>query len=105
MPGAEAAGAAASPGLPDRIPAQTGVRRPGGQPGNRNRWIHGRRSAGATARRKSGAASRKAAGLILARLNLLGDYQHRPRPIREDQRRHLGVEAVELLVRLGVLGT
>jgi uncharacterized protein YkwD len=30
--------------------------------------------------------------LILARLDLLGDYRHRPRPIREDQHRHLGAE-------------
>jgi hypothetical protein len=72
--------------------------------GNRCSWRHGKRSAGAVERRKVGAASRKAAGLILARLGLLSGYRHRPRPIREDQMRHLGAEALELLARLGVLG-
>jgi hypothetical protein len=39
----------------------------------------------------------------LARLDLLNGYRHRPRPIRDDQRRHLGAEAVEMLQRLGVV--
>jgi hypothetical protein len=30
----------------------------------------------------------------------MGDYQHRPRPIRDDQLPHLGAEAVEMLRRL-----
>jgi hypothetical protein len=81
-------------------------RRPNGQFafGNRYGQRHGKRSAGAVLRRKSGAASRKAAGLLLARLDLLGDYRHRPRPIREDQHRHLGTETLDLLARLGLLG-
>jgi hypothetical protein len=107
MPSAEAAGASRSPGQCDRIHAQTGgqKRHRGAEFGNRRAWRHGRRSAGAVLRRKTGAASRKAAGLILARLDLLNGYRHRPRPIREDQRRHLGAEAVELLARLDLLGT
>jgi hypothetical protein len=37
-------------------------------------------------------------------LALLGDYRHRPQPIREDQRRHFGDEALAMRRRLGVLG-
>jgi hypothetical protein len=104
-PGAKTSGAPAAH-FPDQhggTSARIGVRASGGQPGNRNRWIHGRRSAGATARRKSGAAGRKAAGLILARLDLLNGYRHRPRPLREDQRQHLGTEALTMLQRLGLV--
>lgn len=79
--------------------------RRGAELGNRRAWRHGRRSAGAIQRRKASAASRKAAGLILAKLRLLGDYRHRPRAIRPDQLPHLGAEAVELLARLDLLGT
>lgn len=82
--------------------ARIGVRRPGGQPGNSNRLIHGRRSAAAIERRAAGAAGRKAAGLILARLDLLHGYRHRPRPIRLDQRRHLNAAELAMLARLGV---
>jgi hypothetical protein len=35
---------------------------------------------------------------------LLNGYRHRPRPIREDQRAYLGVEAMELLARMGLVG-
>lgn len=93
-----------SPGQCAGISAQTGVRRPGGQPHNQNRQVHGGRSARAVLKRKTGAASRKAAGLILARLDLLPAYRCRPRPLRPDQLRHLDPEGLALLRRLGVLG-
>lgn len=79
--------------------------RRGAQPANRNAWRHGRRTAAAIQRRKANAASREAAGLILAKLRLLGDYRYRPRAIRHDQLPHLGAEAVALLARLGVIET
>jgi hypothetical protein len=93
------------PGHCDRIQAQTSEqkRRRGAPLGNRRAWRHGRRSAGAIEKRKAGAAARKAAGLILARLALLGDYRHRPRPIRPDQHRHLGDEALAILAGLGLV--
>jgi hypothetical protein len=77
-------------------------RRRGAQPQNRNAWRHGHRSRVAEQRRAETAATMKAAGLILSRLGLLGDYRHRPRPIRQDQLPHLGAEAVALLQRLGL---
>jgi hypothetical protein len=103
-PGANPGGAIAAP-FPDqcdRIPAQADgqKRHRGAEFGNQRAWRHGRRSAGAVLKRKTGAASRKAAGLILARLDLLNGYRHRPRQIRPDQLPHLGAEAVELLRRL-----
>jgi hypothetical protein len=108
LPCADCSGAITAHSTPKdvRILAQIDgqKRRRGAEIGNRRAWRHGRRSAGAVLRRKSGAASRKAAGLLLARLDLLGDYRHRPRPIREDQHRHLGTETLDLLARLGLLG-
>jgi hypothetical protein len=77
--------AAAFPGPRDGIPARTGVRPPGGQPGNRNRWVHGRRSAAAIERRKTGAAGRKAAAWVLVQLDALPGYRCRPRTMRADQ--------------------
>jgi hypothetical protein len=102
MSSAEAADASRSPGECDRIPARTNEqkRRRGAELGNQRAWRHGRRSRAAEMRRKAGAASRKAAGLILARLDLLNGYRHRPRPIRKDQLPHLGAEALDLLRRL-----
>jgi hypothetical protein len=106
MPDAEAAAASRSPGQHAGAQARTDgqKRRRGAEVGNQRAWRHGRRSAGAVQRRKAGAAGRKAAGLILARLNLLGDYRHRPRALRPDQLPHLGAEAVAMLQRLGVIG-
>jgi hypothetical protein len=105
MPSVEASAASRSPGQHVGIQSQTDgqKRRRGAEFGNQRAWVHGRRSAGAVLRRKASAANRKAAGLILARLDLLGDYRHRPRPIREDQRQHLGTEALAMLQRLGVI--
>lgn len=94
---------ASAAGFPVRCveaPARIGVRHPGGQVGNRNRWVHGRRSAAAVKRRKAGAAGRKAAGLILARLG--SSARVRCRLVRLDQLQHLGVEALAMLTRLGV---
>jgi hypothetical protein len=95
--------APASPGQRDRISARTDVRASGGQPGNRNRWVHGKRTAGAVLRRKQGAAARKVAAAILAKLDLLPGYRCRPRPLREDQVPHLDPEALAVMRRLGVL--
>jgi hypothetical protein len=104
MPSTETAGASRSPGQCAGIQSRTGEqkRHRGAEFGNQRAWRHGRRSAGAVLKRKTGAASRKAAGLILARLDLLNGYRHRPRSIRDDQRQYLGAAAVELLARMGL---
>lgn len=98
------ASAAGFPGRSAAAPAHTSeqTRRRGAELGNQRAWRHGKRSAAAIERRAAGAAGRKAAGLILARLDALAGYRHRPRPIRLDQRRHLDLEAQDLLARLGV---
>jgi hypothetical protein len=85
--------------------AQTGIRRPGGQPHNRNRWVHGRRSSDAVLRRKRGATFRKLAAMILAKLGLLPAYRCRPRPLRADQVHHLDREAMAVIAKLGTLRT
>jgi hypothetical protein len=60
-------------------------RKRGAQPGNSNRWVHGRRSVAAIHRRKTGAASRKLAATILVSLHALPGYRCRPRPLRKEQ--------------------
>jgi hypothetical protein len=78
------------------------IRRRGAQPQNTNALRHGKRSAAAVERRKQGATARKVAAAILVQLRLLPAYRCRPRPIRPDQLRHLDVEGLELLRRLGL---
>lgn len=106
MPSAEAADASRDAGEMRTVVARTDGRMSNGRfaPGNRCSRRHGKRSIAATERRKAGAAGRKVAAAILARLNLLPAYRCRPKPLREDQRRHLDLVAAELLVRLGVIG-
>jgi hypothetical protein len=85
--------------------AQLDGRLPNGRfgPGNRFSQQHGRRSARAVLKRKRGAVARKLAATILARLGLLPAYRCRPRPLRDDQRRHLDREGLEVLRRLGII--
>ena len=76
-------------------------RRPGAQPANRNRLIHGRRSRVAVQARAARAAGLKAAALLLAAVGALpGRLRHRP--LRPAQMAHLDAEAVRLVRVLGV---
>lgn len=85
----------ASPGRP------AGLRR-GAPIGNRNRWVHGRRSRAEVLRRKQGAADRKAAAWALA---LLGTPTRiRPKPIRSDQIIHFSLVEMAMLRWLAVPG-
>jgi hypothetical protein len=104
-PGDQVGGPTArSTGRCEGVLAHTGVRRPGGQPGNRNRWVHGKRSDAATRRRKTGAAGRKLAAWILVQLDALPGYRCRPRPVRANQLAYIEAEALELLIRLKTPG-
>lgn len=94
--------AVCAPGQRETAPAHTGVRRPGGQVSNRNRWVHGKRSAAAVQRRAAGAAGRKVAAWALA---LIGTPARvRPRPIRPDQLRHFDRDELAMLAWLAVPG-
>jgi hypothetical protein len=84
--------------------ARNGIRRPGGQPGNRCRWVHGRRSAAAVQRRKQGAATRKTALWLLALLDALNGYRARPSPLRPEQTALLDAQGRALARALGVPG-
>jgi hypothetical protein len=62
-------------------------RKPGGQPGNRNAWKHGRRTAEAQRKRKLAHAGLKALQHLLNAQGMVprSDGRIRPRPIRADQ--------------------
>jgi hypothetical protein len=68
------------------MPNEPVKNRQGGQPGNRNAWKHGRRSAAATLRRKRTYAVLKAATHLLSALGGFPRGQEpRCRPLRPDQ--------------------
>lgn len=62
-------------------------RKPGGQPGNRNAWKHGRRTAEAQRKRKLAHAGLKALQHLLNAQGMVprSEGRIRPRPIRADQ--------------------
>ena len=78
------------------------TRSAGGQPGNRNAWRHGRRSAAAVLKRRIARAELKAVALIGLAADMFAGSALRHRPLREDQIALLRLHRPMLIRRLGV---